>query len=179
MYSEEMTEVFKEAFKKSVEALKEDRKEDFYFYVFIFDEGLRPYFSAWSKEAYEKSLVEDEVAEKDKAWWKWDFADSPYCAYRHEEFFAGSDKLLAERESEMDEEYLYDHEWYTRMDSMTEALKRLEEEGFFGIGEDRESVVINVEQAPPDGKERERAAHLNPPSDLLDEYLDICEDAED
>ena len=59
------------------------------------------------------------------------------------------------------------------------AVEELEEEGFFGIGDDRESVVINVEQAPPDGKERERAARLNPPSALLDEYFEICEDEEE
>ena len=38
---------------------------------------------------------------------------------------------------------------------MIEAMKRLDNKGFFGTGEDREKVVINVEIAPPDGIEKE------------------------
>lgn len=62
---------------------------------------------------------------------------------------------------------------------MIEAMKRLDNKGFFGTGEDREKVVINVEIAPPDGIEKENALFLNPKSDLLDDYLQYCEESEE
>ena len=63
------------------------------------------------------------------------------------------------------------------MDAMEEAMKRLDRAGLFGAGKEREQVVINVEQAPPDGdgSEYSRALRLNPPSALLSEYLETCE----
>lgn len=55
----------------------------------------------------------------------------------------------------------------------------MDNKGFFGTGEDREKVVINVEIAPPDGIEKENALFLNPKSDLLDDYLQYCEESEE
>ena len=179
MYDEKLVTAFATAFKNSVNALKKEHDEKFYYFAFIFDESMYPYISAWSYEAYERSIVDDEVAEADRGWWKWDYADSPYCAYGYDEYFAEAGKLLGERAENMSEDELYDVEWYVRMDSMEEALKRLGSEGFFGSGKDREQIIVNVEQAPPDCKEHERALRLNPPSALLDEYLENCETEED
>ena len=49
--------------------------------------------------------------------------------------------------------------------------------GLFGTRKERECVVINVEQAPPDGDNSEynRALRLNPSFALLSEYLETCE----
>lgn len=178
MFDEKLVTSLQTAFRNSVEALRRERNEDFYYYGFIFDEGMHPYISAWSYEAYEKSLIDDEVSEADMAWWKWDYADSPYAVYGYDEYFTEVGRLLDERAESMSEDELYDVEWYTRMDSMTEALKRLADEGFFGTEDDRKKVIVNVEQAPPDCKERERAIMLNPASALLEEYLEYCEDEE-
>ena len=78
--------------------------------------------------------------------------------------------------SELSDDELYEGEWEARVDSMEEAMKRLDASGLFGIGKERECVVINVEQAPPDddGAEYNRALRLNPSS----EYLQTCENPE-
>ena len=39
----------------------------------------------------------------------------------------------------------------------------------------RKDVIINVEVAPPDSNEYERAIRLNPQTVLLYEYLETCE----
>ncbi|MBQ8967692.1 DUF4303 domain-containing protein [Ruminococcus sp.] len=179
MSDEKLVKAFQEAFRNSVNALKGEHDERFYYYAFIFDEGMHPYISAWSEEAYEKSLIDDRVSEEDKGWWKWDYADSPYCAYGYDEYFGETAKFLDERAEGMTEDDLFDKDWYVRMESMEEALKRLDAEGFFGRGAEREKVIVNVEQAPPDGREKERAVRLNPTTALLEDYLEYCEDEEE
>ncbi len=54
-------------------------------------------------------------------------------------------------------------------------MKKLDQNGFFGTGAQRENVLINVEIAPPDGTEYGSALRLNPRSSLLFEYLKYCE----
>ena len=55
-------------------------------------------------------------------------------------------------------------------------LWRKQCDGMFGIGDERENVVINVEIAPPDYSEYNRALRLNAASSLLSEYLEYCEE---
>lgn len=178
-FDEEMVMVLEDAVKKAFSDLREKHNENFYYYAFIFDDGMKPYISAWSYEALERSYIEDEVGEEDKGWWKWDYADSPYAVYGYDEFFTDASKLLDNRAEGLSDDELYDTEWYVRLASMEEALRRLDEQGFFGTGEERKKVVINVEQAPPDGLEAEIAQRLNPASELLTDYLQYCEDPED
>lgn len=175
-FNEEMTAVFADAAQKAFSSLQENHRERFYYFAFIFDEGMTPYISAWSYEAYERSVIDNNVSDEDKYWWKWNYADSPYAVYGFDEFFGEVSELLSKRDESLSEDELYEVEWYVRMASMEEALKRLDENGLFGSGEDRKNVVINVEQAPPDGHEAERALRLNPASELLSEYLDTCEE---
>ena len=134
--NEELMEVLITAARAAFLSLKETTKEHFYFYVFIFDEGMHPYISAWSYEALEASKLSDDE--------------------------------------------LYETEWEVRIELMEEAMKRLDASGLFGTGKERECVVINVEQAPPDGDgaEYDRALRLNPPSALVSEYLEACETPE-
>jgi len=49
------------------------------------------------------------------------------------------------------------------MDAMVLAMKRLDSEGLFGRGRERESIVVNVECMPPDATNVARARELNPP----------------
>ena len=175
--NEELIEALVKAARAAFLSLKETTKEHFYFYAFIFDEGLHPYISAWSYEALEKSMMEQQIPEEDKSWWKWDSADSPYAVYGYDEFFGEVSELLDKRASKLSDDELYGVEWGIRIDSMEEALKKLDGSGLFGTGKERERVVINVEQAPPDGdgSEYKRALRLNPSSALLSEYLETCE----
>lgn len=178
MEDEQITSALYMAFRNAVTDLREKHRERFYYYVFVIDSPQCPYISACSYESYERSLVRDEVAEEDKAWWKWDHSDSEYCVYGYDEFFGEAAKLLAERAKGMDDDELYGDEWETRLDSMEEALRRLDSEGFFGTEDERKGVVINAECAPPSCLERQRALRLNPGSELLEEYLQFCEEEE-
>ena len=56
--NEELIESLVNAAGAAFLSLKETTKEHFYFYVFVFDEGLHPYISAWSYEALEKSIID-------------------------------------------------------------------------------------------------------------------------
>lgn len=174
-FDEELVTVFEDAVRKAFTDLREKQNENFYYYAFIFDEGMQPYVSAWSNEAYEKSLAENNIGEKDKSWWKWNYADSPYAVYGYDEFFGEVNALLEKRASTLSDEELYDLEWNVRILSMEETMKRLDEAGFFGNEDDRKKVVINVEVAPPDGEEAARAKRLNPESTQLSLYLVHCE----
>lgn len=175
MYDEKLIEVLKKAFQNAVTSLRAQYNENFYYFAFVFDEGLHPYISAWSYEAYEKSVIENQINEEDKIWWKWDYADSPYAVYGYDKFFLEASKLLDERADKLSADDLYDIEWNVRISSMEEVLRRLDEDGFFGVGEIRKNVIINVEVAPPDCNEYKRAIRLNPQTTLLCEYLENCE----
>ena len=161
-------------------SLKETTKEHFYYYVFVFDEGLHPYISAWSYEALEKSIAEQQITEEEKSWWKWDCSDSPYAVYGYDEFFGEVSELLDKRAGTLTMDEIYGSEWSFRIDLLEEAMKRLDASGLFGTKEEREHVVINVEQVPPDEEsgEYDRALRLNPHSALLSEYLETCEEPE-
>lgn len=178
MYDEKMVTVLQSAFQNAVSSLRNEHKENFYYYAFIYDEGLRPYISALSYEAYEKLMIENDVI-NDEDGWKWCTFDFPYCDYGYDEFFKEVENMLLQRENTISDDELYSVEWDTRIDSMEEALKRLDKARFFGTGEIRKNIIINVEVAPPDCKERQRAVRLNPESSLLSEYLTFCEDEEE
>ncbi len=176
--NEQLVEAFVKAADAAFRSLKETLKEHFYYYVFVFDEGLHPYISAWSYEALEKSIVEQQITDEEKSWWKWDCSDSPYVVYGYDKFFCEVSDLLDKRASILSSDELYEIEWDTRVNLLEEAMKRLDESGLFGTGEERKNVIINVEEAPPNGSEYDRALRLNPPSALLSEYLKTCERTE-
>ncbi len=185
MYTEKENEELVQALVKAASAaflsLKETTKEHFYYYVFVFDEGLHPYISAWSYEALEKSIARQQIPEEESGWWKWSCPDSPYAVYGYDEFFGEVSRLLDQRADKLSEDELYGTEWITRMELLEEAMKRLDASGLFGTGEERQAVVINAEQVPPDHESGEyhRALRLNPPSALLSDYLKTCEETDE
>ncbi|MCM1309286.1 MAG: DUF4303 domain-containing protein, partial [Butyrivibrio sp.] len=150
MENEQITSALYTAFKSAVTDLRKKHHERFYYYVFVSDSPWCPYLSACSYESYERLLAsEEDDEEDDEGWRKWDYCDSEYCVYGYEEYFGEAAKLLAERAEGMDDDELYGDEWETRLASMEEALRRLDSEGFFGTGENRNAVVINAECVPP------------------------------
>lgn len=175
-YNEELVAAFVKAAGDAFSSLKETHKEHFYYYTFVFDEGMQPYISAWSYEALEKSIIDNKITDEDKNWWKWNYSDSPYAVYGYDDFFNEVRELLDKRAKSLSIDELYDVEWGIRVDSMEEAIKRLDQSGLFGIEEERKKVVINVEVAPPDYSEYERALRLNSVSSLLSDYLQWCEE---
>jgi hypothetical protein len=178
-YDDSLVAAFETALKNSFSSLRTTYNEQFYYYAFIFDSGLYPYISAWSYEALEKSIIENNINDQDRAWWKWDCCDSPYVAYGYDEFFSQVKTLLDERGRELSEDDLFDAEWKIRVASMEESLKRLDQTGFFGTGDARKSVVVNVEVVPPDTSGYYSALRLNPKSSLLSDYLECCEHPDD
>lgn len=135
----------------------------YYFSLITTGEGHPPFISAWSTEAL------DEVAEneQDKQELKWSYADSPYCCFGEREF-SKVESLFSLRpdigkiESESDR----NNELVIRYSAMENALRSLDNEGIFGVGSEREGIVINVEVMPPDHTNTERAKRLNPMSAL-------------
>ena len=102
-YDDSLVAAFETALKNSFSSLRTTYNEQFYYYAFIFDSGLYPYISAWSYEALEKSIIENNINDQDRAWWKWDCCDSPYVAYGYDEFFSQVKTLLDERGRELSE----------------------------------------------------------------------------
>ena len=103
-----------------------------------------------------------------------------FYVFVFDEGFGEVDALLDQRASKLSDDELYEIEWKVRIELMEKAMKRLDASGLFGTRKERECVVINVEQAPPDGDgaEYDRALLLNPSSALLSEYLETCETPE-
>jgi hypothetical protein len=61
-------------------------------------------------------------------------------------------------------------EWQFRVGAMEAAMAALDHEGLFGRGPERSRMLINVEVAPPDASNTERAVRLNP-ADAVQQWL--------
>ena len=78
-YDDSLVAAFETALKNSFSSLRTTYNEQFYYYAFIFDSGLYPYISAWSYEALEKSIIENNIDDQERAWWKWDCICEKKC----------------------------------------------------------------------------------------------------
>jgi hypothetical protein len=58
---------------------------------------------------------------------------------------------------------------------MEAAMKRLNEEGLFGSGPERWSIVVNVEVMPPDETNTARGIRLNPAEALTEWFEEWAE----
>lgn len=177
MYDEKIVVLIKQAFMNTYYDLMHEHNENFYYLALILDAGMRPYFSAWSYEAFIKSVSEQGISDNDRSWWKWDYSDSPYVTYGFDKYFYKLSNYLDQKIQFMDDDELYDTEWDVVLESMVEALKEIREEND-GVKE-FSNLIINVEVAPPDGEAAKRALIINRPSELLDEYLKVCDESDE
>jgi hypothetical protein len=161
----ELAKAIEVATRKAVSALFEHHPGNFYYISLITSgEAHAPFLVAWSSEALNAAVQLSGYARSDL---KWSYADSPYVAYGQEHFeevrriFDRRPKLSGGTTA---------HEWNLEYDSrlraMEAAMRRLDEDGLFGVGRERDGLVINVEVMPPDYTNTERARRLNPPSAL-------------
>ncbi len=144
--------------------------EHYYYITLVSDDGANtPCISAWSYEALNKSI--DNEDEKEMI--KWSYADSPYCCWRQEEFDKVSE-LLGARVNIWDlKDEAFEIEYEKRFLAIEEAMKQLDKEGLFEINQDRMDVVVLVEVAPPDITNTERAYRMNNViSDIFNEWLE-------
>ncbi|HED5889242.1 TPA: DUF4303 domain-containing protein [Salmonella enterica] len=145
-----------------------NKNENFYYFSLITTgEALAPSISAWSHEALQRFLVENNISEKEAIFIKWSYAESPYFDFGNS-YFDKVRKLFSMRPeinyklSKSDR----DIEFNTRLKIMETAMNNLDEKGFFGVGDSRKNIVINVEVMPPDYSNTLRAMRLNPPETL-------------
>ena len=183
---ETLVTILESAAGKAFKALQEEHMEEqFYYFAMLNDGNWRPYISAWSREALECFYEENEVEDGEKGWYRWSGVESPYMAYGWDEYFAEYEDFLFETEQkhcEADDDTA-DAMWKTLLNSMEEAMRRLDQKGIFGTGAARDQVVIAVELVPPARSNYTRTERLNK-SGLIREFLDenadlLEEDAEE
>lgn len=173
MTDDSLRDAIREAARHAFQAVRSANPHEHFYYFALVTTGdaLRPGPSANSLEGLERSL--DRYRAKGSACGadvlRWSEADSPYHLHGDEHFrdvetlflLGGDHHALPERACE--------EEVARRFQSMEDALRDLDREGFFGAGSERCGIVINV-VAP--GEEDEdvilaRAARLNPAESLL------------
>lgn len=158
---------------KCIKQLFSDYKEQFYYCSLIKLDNSSPFLSAWSFEALERVIHNNKANDDEKKLYKWSYADSPYCAYKYDEYFLDVQKIYEERMAHIHSESDYKTEEIFWLDSMEKAMSILDENGLFGVGEKRLQIVINAEVMPPDFSNTERALRLNPKR-ALTEWLEEC-----
>jgi Domain of unknown function (DUF4303) len=124
-----------------------------------------PFVAAWSHEALARK-----VAAGVSPTVKWSYADSPYFAYGYEEYFDAVRAAFARRPAMEAVPYGSNEPWQAeyelRLAAMETAMARLDVEGLFGVGPERNEKVVLVEVMPPDHTNTERARRLNSPAAL-------------
>ena len=164
--------VLREASRQAFAALREAYPtDDFYYFALVTtDDALRPGPSASSVQGLERVVAryQAEGHNVTPADLRWSEADSPYNLFG-DEFFGEVQRLFIQGgDHRKFPEAEYQAEVARRFAAMEGALHELDEEGFFGSGPSRDSIVINV-VAPGDESEAvilERATRLNPASSL-------------
>ncbi len=143
------------ASKKAIASLFSSNDHRFYYCCLITTgEAHSPLLSAWSYEALEEACKSEQCVPAEV---KWSYADSPFCFFG-EHYFEDLKALFNERPAVSSS----NNEYSIRLHAMESALGKLDSEGIFGLGEERNSIYINVEVMPPDYTNTERAVRLNP-----------------
>jgi hypothetical protein len=135
--------------------------------------GAPPELCAWSYEALAECVAK--AGPEAEEYLKWSYADSPYYGFGSEHF-AEVRAVFARRPSMRElEGKAFLAEYEVRISAMEEALQRLEAEGLFGTGAQREGLVVNAEVMPPDYTNTARARRLNPAAALVVWLREIAE----
>jgi hypothetical protein len=164
------------ATREAVSTLFRDHPEHFYYCVLVTTgEALAPVLSAWSEEALDAVSNRDRDPLSTRQALKWSYADSPYCGFGEEHY--ADVRLMFSRRLALSPDDLdwWKREWQFRVDAMVAAMTALDREGLFGRGAERDRMPINVEVAPPDAGNTERAVRLNPPSALREWLAEASE----
>lgn len=144
-----------DATRKAVSQLHAERQEGEAFCTYALvttGEGLRPYLA----------VTVDGPG-------RWNLGESPY-AIVGDDWLAQTEPAFSAR-GDLFETADPDAEWEVRAASLEEALRRLDSEGLFGDGAEREHVLLLVATMPPDESDSGFARRLNPPGRLLDAWL--------
>ncbi|MGC4154896.1 MAG: DUF4303 domain-containing protein [Propionicimonas sp.] len=151
----ELVDAITEAAGEAIQTLRAGHPEDFCVYALVTSgEAYRPYLAA---------TVHGET--------RWDLADSRY-AIVEDELLARAEPAFSARGylHEMNAEDA-EAEYGRRLASMEASLRRLDDKGLFGGGDERARVLLLVATMPPDETDAEFARRLNPPGPLLDAWL--------
>lgn len=177
-YNEQLVCLLENAAESTFKALLE-RNENFYYFALLIDEAVSPYVSAWSYEALENIISELGLSdETEKSEYKWSICDSPYVAFGHDVYFREVDKFLQKNDIWSLSDDDFDAEFDVRLNSMEEAMKRLDKKGLFGIGDERKKIVISAEVVPPEHANTAIVQRLNP-DDIIHEWLEFCAEPEE
>ncbi|MCR4567300.1 MAG: DUF4303 domain-containing protein [Pseudobutyrivibrio sp.] len=168
---EQLVCLIQTATKNALQKLFSEHNEHFYYCSLITTgEGLSPILTAWSVEALDREANECDDVEDAKYYLKWSYDESPYFAYG-EEFFEDVKAAFIERTKRIENESENAREVSIRINSMEKAMHNLDDEGLFGVGEQRQKIVVNAEFMPPDYTNTERALRLNP-REALNQWLE-------
>ncbi|MBE1532013.1 DUF4303 domain-containing protein [Actinomadura algeriensis] len=121
------------------------------------EEGLRAVARVYAAEF--GGLVEARIGGL-----RWSPADSPHHLLG-EHHFDAVEELLASRDADADTGADVEDEAEARLEACFRALARLDREGFFGRGDERERVIVTVLQGDQSDRSRlANARRLNPPA---------------
>jgi len=175
--SDKIRNTVREAARKAFSELRRTYpSDDFYYFVLWTTDVVHPPAPcACSKQGLEKTIAQysqdnDEVSAEEL---RWSEADSPYDGFGLE-YFDEVKKLF----NQLDDPYDRSIEENDRIfEAIIQAMADLDREGFFGIGVERDKIVINVTMPGDESEEDviERAKMLNPSSALVVYEKDLLE----
>jgi hypothetical protein len=174
---EDIVDAIADATRNAVTALFREHSGEHFYYIALFTSGnaLPPNLVAWSTEALERAVKGAPDEETARVELKWSYAESPFYCYGDEYF----DEVLCLFDLLPEMNPVDDHDWEAqyefRLSAMVKAMQRLEQEGLFGRGPERERIVMNVEVVPPDHANTKRAQLLNPPAALSEWMQEAAE----
>lgn len=172
----ELSEIIESATKKALTDLFSNNEHFYYCALITTGEALPPTISAWSDEALKKYLELNNLSKEDEQFIKWSYAESPYLDFGSGHFTIVKEAFqLRPTMSHNMSDTQWNIEYQTRLTAMEKAMERLDQENFFSLTQNRNSLLINVEVVPPDHENTLRAIRLNPPQALTEWLAFIAE----